>query len=194
MIPLRATIPEHREQAHQGAQRQHATTDPGRDHATHQRDGQGQERPDRQAPVAERGLQQQQHPDRRGDREQQQAVLCGRALGVLPERLCPELQRPVGPGQLGLEVVHDGPEVTRAVEVRPDVDLASEVLVVDDVRSGDDLDRRHVLQRHPAARRRVDDQVADVGEVPSHVRGAPQLHVAGATCPEQVPGLLPGKG
>ena len=147
MIPLRAAMPEHGEEADERPERQDAAAEVGRDHAADQRRRQRQERDQRQPGIAERRLQQQEHADGRRDREQQQVVLRRLALGELAEQLgvvaLREVDRPERrPRRRG------PPRRGRARRRSRRRDQPREVLVLDAVRRRHD---RHARERSSAA-------------------------------------------
>ena len=189
-MPFLATIPSTVKNPTRDPRSQHAAAEIRGQHASDQGDRQGEERERRQAPAREGGLEQEEHADRRGDREDEQALLGGLSLGELPEQLRPELERQLNVPETILELPDGGPEIP-PVDVRADVDAPGQRLVMDVVGRRHDPKVGHVGQVDVLARGGVDQQVLDIGEVLPRLRRAPHVDVEGLPVPEEVTHLLP---
>ena len=135
MMPLRAAMPNTVRKPTSEPSEMDPRRRGGRHHPADQRRGQRQEDDRRQAPAAESGLQEQEDAERGGDREAEQALLGGLALGEVAEQLGVVFARELDRGQRRLDVGDDRADVPPA-HTRGDVDVARDGVMLDDVRFG----------------------------------------------------------
>src|SRR5262249_59307363 len=121
-----------------------------RQYATHQRRRQGQEAEDRHAQVPEGRQQDEEYPDRRADRKEQQAALGGLALGILAQHLGVVPERELNSLQAIIDVGHDSVEGT-SLHVGAHVDATRGVVTINNALSWRDTHRGHIAQTYMPA-------------------------------------------
>jgi hypothetical protein len=168
--------PEDREGPRDGPDRNDPSIDQHRDRSPGEAQGQHQKDQRREAPIADRRLHQQEHAERRGDREAERLPIGGAAGRIVPDHDRVILHRELQLSQPSPHVIGDG---AQAATGRPggDVDAPRNVDVPYDRWSGADPHVRHIAQRDLFAPRGVDREVLDAGEVVADLRRSPHNDV-----------------
>jgi hypothetical protein len=130
-------------------------------------------------------VQQQEDPDRGGDRDAQHPLPRALTLGGRAQHLRVVLQREADAAQALPDVAGDRGE-RAPVDARGDVEVAGDGVVADDGRVRRDPHAGHVAQAHLAAARPVDQHVLDAGQAVAGGGLAPHDHVEDLLVLEQV--------
>src|SRR4030081_2060464 len=186
--PVAGGDAKHRQETDQRAKGKHATREPRRQDAAHQRRRKGQETERCQTPAVKRLLQKYEYDGERQHTEQFEPPAGGAQFLILAlqHRVIAKWKRHLL--QARLHVAGDRAEIA-APDIRLHVDATGAGLAPDDIWRRPNADIGYFRQLDALPGRSVDQHLADRVKAVAEFRRGPHLHVVGASTYEDVAAL-----